>query len=296
MMTNQSYRILKSISFWFSITWILLSIFLAFCADLLPLQEYDKMDWDNPAARPGTQVEISYSNENGSLIQEKKAYFLGTDTLGRDIFTRLIYGTRISLIIGLAVPAFGFLVGGVFGALAGFYRGKIETIIMAIMDVILAFPGIVLMLAITFYLGPGIKNLVIALSVLVIPAFSRVARANTLKYAQCEFVQAARMLGHKDLHIIIYEIVPNIIIPMAAYALMLVSYMIIAEGVLSFLGLSVPGPIPSWGGMIAEGKEMLDEAPFITLFPSVIMFLTVLSFNLLGDHLRSLVDIKEGQL
>lgn len=295
-MADQSKKNHKTLSFWFSITWIILSIFLAFCAELLPLQEYDHMDWDNPTASPGTQIEKSYTNENGEQIQEKVIYLLGTDTLGRDIFSRLIFGTRISLAIGLAVPVIGLLLGGLLGVIAGFFQGKIETIIMAVMDVILAFPGIVLMLAITFYLGPGIKNLVIALGLLVVPAFSRVARANTLKFTQCEFVQASRMLGHRDLHIMVYEIIPNIIMPMAAYALMLVAYMIVAEGVLSFLGLGIQAPVPSWGGMIAEGKEVLDEAPYITLLPSFVMFLTVLSFNLLGDHLRSLVDSKEGQL
>ena len=284
------------ISFWFSITWIILTIAIAFCADFLPLPEYDHMDWDNPAASPGTRVEKSVTNNNGEQINEKSIYFLGTDTMGRDIFTRLIFGTRISLIIGLVVPVIGLIIGGTFGILAGFYRGKLETAIMAIMDIILAFPGIVLMLAITFFLGPGIENLVIALGILVIPAFSRVARANTLKFAQSEFVQAARMMGQKDVVIMCFEILPNILIPMIAYALMLVGYMIMAEGVLSFLGLGVPAPVPSWGGMIADGKEVLGEAPFITLLPSFIMFLTVLSFNLISDYLRNLVDTKEGQL
>jgi len=284
------------ISFWFSITWITLAIAIALCADLLPLPEYDHMDWDNPGAPPGTCVENRITDNNGEQIYQKDIYLLGTDTMGRDVFTRLIFGTRISLTIGLAVPVIGLIFGGTFGMLAGFYRGKIETVMMATMDIILAFPGIVLMLAITFYLGPGIKNLVIALGILVIPAFSRVARANTLKFAQSEFVQAARMMGQKDVGIMICEILPNILIPMAAYALMLVGYMIMIEGVLSFLGLGVQAPVPSWGGMIADGKEVLDQAPFIALFPSFIMFLTVLSFNLMGDYLRNLVDTKEGQL
>jgi len=284
------------ITFWFSIIWIILTITIALCADFLPLPEYDHMDWDNPAAPPGTCVEKMFTDNNGEQFQKEVMYLLGTDTMGRDIFTRLIFGTRISFTIGLAVPLIGFILGGILGVLAGFYRGRLETVIMATMDIILAFPGIVLMLAITFYLGPGIENLVIALGILVIPAFSRVARANTLKFAQSEFVQAARMMGQKDVYIMIFEILPNILIPMVAYALMLVGYMIMAEGVLSFLGLGVQAPVPSWGGMIADGREVLGEAPFITLLPSFIMFLTVLSFNLMGDYLRNLVDTKERQL
>ncbi|MCP3876423.1 MAG: ABC transporter permease [Desulfobacteraceae bacterium] len=295
-MAESFHKKIPGISFWFSITWIILVTTIAICADFLPLLEYDHMDWDNPEASPGTCVEKQVNDNNGEQIYQKKIYLLGTDTMGRDIFTRLIFGTRISLTIGLAVPVIGLIFGGIFGMLAGFYRGKIETVMMATMDIILAFPGIVLMLAITFYLGPGIKNLVIALGILVIPAFTRVARANTLKFAQSEFVQAARMMGQKDVGIMIFEILPNILIPMAAYALMLVGYMIMVEGVLSFLGLGVQAPVPSWGGMIADGKEVLDQAPFIALFPSFIMFLTVLSFNLMGDYLRNLVDTKEGQL
>ncbi len=281
---------------WVSFVWIILILTIGLCADFLPLPEYDHMDWDNPAVPPGFSVEILETNHKGGQVYDKIVYLLGTDTMGRDILSRLIFGTRISLAIGLIVPVIGLIFGGTLGVLAGFYRGKLETAIMATMDIILAFPGIVLMLAITFYLGPGIKNLIIALGILVIPAFSRVARANTLKFAQSEFVLAARMTGQKDGAIMISEILPNILIPLVAYALMLVGYMIMAEGVLSFLGLGVQAPVPSWGGMIADGREVLEQAPFITLIPSFTMFLTVLSFNLVGDFLRNQVDIKEGQL
>ncbi len=284
------------LSFRLSLAWISLTIACAIGAGFLPLPEPDHIDWMNQAAPPGTRGEISVPDETGEEVQEPFVYLLGTDTMGRDIVTRLIFGTRVSLAIGLAVPAIGLVLGGMLGMLAGFYRGKLETVIMASKDTVLAFPGIVLILAITFYLGPGLGNLIIALGIIVIPAFSRVARANTLNFARREFVQAARMLGANDMHIMFGEILPNVIVPMMIYALMIVAYMIMAEGMLSFLGVGVPQPTPSWGGMISEGKEVLDEAPHISMLPAFVMFLTVLSFNLIGDSLRNLIDTKEGQL
>ncbi len=295
-MSDRNQKVSHRLSFWLSSIWIILTIVCALCAGLLPLPEFDHMDWNNMASPPGTRAEISSPNTHDDGIPEDIIYLLGTDTMGRDILTRLIFGARISLIIGLSVPAIGLILGTTLGMLAGYYRGKVESIIMAVMDTILAFPGIVLMLAITFSLGPGVKNLVIALGILVTPTFSRVARANTLKFAQHEFILASRMIGHTNFHIMLHELLPNIIIPICVYALMLVGYIITAEGMLSFLGLGVPAPIPSWGGMIAQGKEVLDQAPFITLIPSFIMFLTILSFNLLGDSLRCLIETKEIQL
>ena len=131
---------------------------------------------------------------------------------------------------------------------------------------------------------------------LAIPHFARVARANTLRFAEREFVQSARMLGQNDLSIMVRELLPNIIMPLAVYALLVVSYVIVAEGTLSFLGLGVPPPTPSWGGMIAEGKEMLDEAPHICLLPAAILFLTVLAFNIIGDAFKRVLDSKESQV
>ncbi|MCP4688428.1 MAG: ABC transporter permease [Desulfobacterales bacterium] len=162
---------------------------------------------------------------------------IGADAMGRDIFTRLVFGARVSLAVGLATPFIGFVIGGALGLLAGFYRGRLESVIVGVMDAILAFPGLVLLLAITFYLGPSPRNIIIALGFLTIPAFTRVARAKTLTFSEREFVQAARMLGQGDASILVCEILPNIVMPMVVYALLLVSYMIVAEGTLSFLGL-----------------------------------------------------------
>jgi len=282
--------------FWLALMWLFIVVFLALTAELWPLPEYDHMDWDQPAAVPGTESRAPIKQVNGERAEDDVVYLLGTDTMGRDILTRLIFGARVSLLVGLITPCFGLVIGGFLGMLAGFYRGLTEKLLMMVMDSILAFPGLVLLLVITFYLGPGLRNNIIALAFLTIPYFARVARANTLTIAQREFVQSARMLGQTDIDIMLREILPNIIMPLVVYALLVVSNIIIVEGTLSFLGLGVPSPTPSWGGMISEGKEVLDEAPHVSLFPALILFLTVLSFNLIGDSLKRVLDSKEGQL
>lgn len=284
------------ISFRLSLAWIIFITVCALSAELWPLPEPDRIDWMNPSALPGTKGEITVMESTGREVEKVFIHFLGTDMMGRDIASRLIFGSRISLSVGLVVPLIGLFAGGGIGMLAGFFGGRLETVAMSMMDIILAFPGLVLLLAITFYLGHGLDNIIIALGILVIPAFSRVARANTLNFARREFVQAARMLGAGNFNILFCEILPNIIIPMLIYALMVVAFMIMAEGMLSFLGLGVPPPAPSWGGMIAEGKEVLGEYPHVSLIPAFFMFLTVLSFNIIGDGLRNFIDSRRGQL
>ena len=283
-------------AFWLPAAWI---VFVAFCgvsANLWGLPEPDLMDWNNPAAVPGTKGNILILEQSGEGVERLYIHLLGTDTLGRDIVSRLAYGARVSLAVGLIAPGIGLVLGGILGMFAGFYRGRLGAIIVGTMDAILAFPGLVLLLAITFYLGASVQNLIIALGILTVPAFCRVARANTLTFAEREFIQAARALGENEMSILIREILPNVIMPMIVYALLVVAFMIVIEGALSFLGLGVPSPTPSWGGMIAEGREVLEETPHVSMIPSFVMFLTVLSFNLIGDSLRGLRDTKEGQL
>jgi peptide/nickel transport system permease protein len=295
-MSDQTRKKALRISFVLSGIWIGLVIVCALCADILPLPGFDRIDWDHMAAPPGTCVQNSVQEYNQGRAPRTIFYLMGTDTLGRDILTRLIFGARISLAIGLSVPLTGLLVGTGFGMVAGFYKGKADNIIMAVMDTVLAFPGIILLLAITYTIGPGLKNLIFAMGILVTPSFSRIARANTIKFVEQDFVPASKMMGHSDLYIMVHELLPNVIVPVALYALMIVGYIITAEGVLSFLGFGIPEPFPSWGKMIAEGKDLLDQAPFISLIPSFIMFLTILSFNLLGDCLREHIETKEAQL
>jgi peptide/nickel transport system permease protein len=264
--------------FWLAVGWTLLVLAAAAFADLLPLPSPTDMD-----------------------MLERRAPFsalhwLGTDTLGRDELSRLIHGARISLTVGLCAPVIGLVFGGALGMLAGYFRGRFETLVVGSMDVLLAFPPLILALAVTAYLGQSLLNLTCILGVLGIPAFMRVARASTLTLARREFVIAAQALGATHARILLRELLPNVFLPLLAFFLLGVAVTIVVEGALSFLGLGVPPPISSWGSMIGEGRESLEIAPRLAFIPAAAMFLTVLSFNLVGDTLRALTDPRQGAL
>jgi peptide/nickel transport system permease protein len=258
--------------FWFAVGWITLILTLALAADFLPLADPMRQSLLARRAPPSF------------------AHWLGTDVLGRDMLSRVIYGARASLAVGLLAPLIGTLVGGFFGLLAGYFRGTFETLTTGASDVLLAFPPLVLALAIVGYLGQSVPNLILVLAVLTVPGVLRVARAATLAIREREFVTAARALGASHARILRREILPNVILPIGAFFLILVGIIIVAEGILSFLGLGVPPPTPSWGSTIAEGRNVLDEAPHIAFIPATAMFLTVLAFNLIGDTLRAITD------
>ena len=258
--------------------WIVLVLLLAVFADVLPIQSPTDIDFLAKRAPPSAE------------------HWLGTDNLGRDELSRLIHGARISLTVGLCAPVIGVTVGGFLGLLAGYFRGRFEALVVGGVDVLLAFPPLVLALAVTAYLGQTIPNLVMVLGVLGIPAFTRVARAATLSLAQREFVVAARALGATHARILFRELLPNVALPLIAFFLLGVAVTIVVEGALSFLGLGVPPPAPSWGIMIGEGRESLDLAPRLAFMPAAAMFLTVLAFNMVGDTLRALTDPRPGVL
>ncbi|WP_420970076.1 ABC transporter permease [Bradyrhizobium sp. B120] len=264
--------------FWCAIGWMVLVFAVAIFADLLPLPSPTDMDMLERRAPMSAE------------------HWLGTDGLGRDELSRLIYGARISLIVGLCAPMIGVTIGGALGMLAGYFRGRFESFVVGSMDVLLAFPPLILALAVTAYLGQSIFNLTCILGVLGIPAFMRVARAATLTLARREFVIAAQALGATHARILLRELLPNVLLPLIAFFLLGVAVTIVVEGSLSFLGLGVPPPISSWGSMIGEGRESLEVAPQLAFIPAIAMFLTVLSFNLIGDTMRALTDPRQGAL
>lgn len=263
--------------FWAAIAWMILVFAAAALAGLLPFGPTD-MDMLERRAPPSA------------------LHWLGNDGLGRDELARLIYGARVSLTVGLCAPIIGITIGGALGMLAGYFRGRFETLVVGSMDVLLAFPPLILALAVTAYLGQSILHLTFILGVLGIPAFMRVARAATLTLARREFVIAAQALGATHARILLRELLPNVILPLFAFFLLGVAVTIVVEGALSFLGLGVPPPVSSWGSMIGEGRESLEMAPRLAFIPAVTMFLTVLSFNLVGDTLRALTDPRQGAL
>ncbi len=276
--------------FWLPSAWIALVMLLAVTAPYCPLPAHDRIDWNHPAAPPGTTTAAAASGNPAAAEPTVQTYWLGTDTFGRDILARIAFGARVSLLVGIFSPTIGFVLGGLLGLLSGFYRGRLETLVMALMDAILAFPALVLLLAVAMFWGSNLVVLILALALLSVPSFCRVVRAETLSWSRREFILAARAIGASDSRILFGHIVPNILPAALAYGLLSVAVVIIAEGTLSFLGLSVPPPSPSWGGMIAEGKEVLADAPHVSLVPAAVMFFTVLSFNMLGDRLREIGD------
>lgn len=264
--------------FWMAIGWVIFVFAVAIFADVLPLPSPTDMDMLEKRAP------FSF------------AHWLGTDRLGRDELSRLVYGARISLVVGLCAPIIGVVLGGALGMLAGYFRGRFESVMVGSMDVLLAFPPLILALAVTAYLGQSIFNLTCVLGALSVPAFMKVARAATLTLARREFVIAAQALGATHARILLRELLPNVMLPLSAFFLLGVAVIIVVEGALSFLGLGVPPPISSWGSMIGEGRESLDIAPRLAFIPAIAMFLTVLSFNLVGDTLRAFTDPRQGAL
>jgi peptide/nickel transport system permease protein len=224
---------------------------------------------------------------DANLPSFSEGHPLGTDQVGNDLWSRLLYGGRNSLEIAFAVNVIGLVVGGLLGAFAAFWGSFVDTVTMRILDVLIAFPSLVLALAIAQSLGPSKLHTIYALSFFSVPAFARLSRAATLRLRERPFMLAARLAGTRAPRILLRHVAPNILPQLATFGLLGVGVTIILEGALSFLGLGVPPPEPSWGNMIFEGQAVLSAEPKLVLLPSAFLFVTVLAFNLLGDALRA---------
>lgn len=266
--------------FWFAVVWVAIVAIAAILANLLPLQAPNFQNYTAINTAPSIH------------------HLLGTDDLGRDLLSRIVFGSRVSLVVGFASVGIGLVVGGALGLISGFKGGAFDITFNAASFVILAFPGIVAVIAIVAFWGQTLLKITIILGVGTIPIIFRVVRASTLSFANRDFVMAARTLGATNRRIIFREILPNVVPAAVSFGLITVAGVIVLEGSLAFLGLSVSLPTPSWGNLIAEGTSngLLQINPYVMMWPALAMFLLLLSINLIGDRLRQRFDIREGLL
>jgi peptide/nickel transport system permease protein/oligopeptide transport system permease protein len=232
------------------------------------------------------------STEAGSLEAPSAAHPFGTDKIGRDVFSRVIYGARVSLAVGILAVAISLVVGLIFGALSGYYGGWLDAFIMRTADIFFAFPYMLFAIALLAVLGPGYQNVFIAIGILGWPSIARVFRSSILSVKETEYVDAARAMGASDARIIFRHILPNAIAPIIVYGTMSIGGAIITEAALSYLGMGVQAPTPTWGGMLSEAKALMVAAPWLTLWPGFAILTTVLAFVLMGDGLRDALDVK----
>jgi peptide/nickel transport system permease protein len=275
---------------WIASAWLIAIVGAAVLAPILPI--------DSASARFSSLARQGIGSQG---------HLLGGDSIGHDLFSRLIWGARNSLTVGVAAVGIGFLIGGMLGLIAGYYRGRVETVIVAILDILLSFPALVLALSLSIFLRgrtilgvqmTGLTTVVLALGIIAIPALARIARAATLTWAQRDFVLAARAQGAKDRRIIFREILPNVLPAMVSLAFLAVAVVIVAEAALSIIGAGIGADKATWGNIINDGRGDLTtgEAPHIVFCASAVIFFTVLALNFLGDALRQRFDVREGVL
>ncbi|NLL82468.1 MAG: ABC transporter permease [Tissierellia bacterium] len=253
---------------------LILIVLVAIFADVIAPYPYDLQNYSDVKQWPSSK------------------YIFGTDNFGRDIFSRVIYGTRVSLQIGFISLSVGALVGSIFGAIAGYFGGWVDTVIMRFTDILMSIPKIVLAIAIASTLGPGLVNAMIAVAISSIPNFARVVRASTLTVKDQEYIEAAIAIGAGNSRVIFRHIFPNILAPIIVQATLGVGVSIILAASLSFLGLGVEPPTPEWGAMLSAARTYIRDEWYMVLFPGLAIMITVLALNLLGDGLRDALDPK----
>ncbi|HEY7218915.1 MAG TPA: nickel transporter permease [Candidatus Binatia bacterium] len=231
-------------------------------------------------------------NLDRDLIAGSRDHPLGTDKLGRDILSRIIYGGRVSLLVGIATVTLSLAIGTVIGSCAGYFGGWVDQLFMRLVDILMAFPGILLAIAFTAVLGPGLDHVVIALCVIGWTGYARLVRGEILSLREQEFVQAARALGGRPSRIIARHLLPSLLPPLLIQATFGLAAAIVAEGSLSFLGLGVEPPTPSWGAMLNDGRQFLLVAPHLTTYPGLALMITVLALNLVGDALQDRLETR----
>ena len=262
--------------FWICVGWLGVLLIGAIFASVLPL--------DNP------------NTGSAPFLLPSPAHPLGTDSLGRDLLSRVVYGSRISLVVGFGSIIIGLLGGGLLGLVAGFVRGIADTLMSAIAYVSLTFPALILLLGIVAFLGANLADLTITIGILSIAPIFRVVRGSTVAFAEREFVTAAQVLGATRRRMLFREILPNVAPLVLSYSLVFAGVSILTEAALAYLGLSVPLPTATWGQIVSSGQIYLSSDPYICLWPSLALLFTILALNLVGDRLRTIFDVREANL
>ncbi|PAB58589.1 peptide ABC transporter permease [Anaeromicrobium sediminis] len=253
---------------------IVILVLSALCAPIISPYEYDAQDLENAFQSPS------------------KEHLFGTDEFGRDIFSRMIWGSRISLSVGFLAVSISLIIGGLLGAISGYYGGRIDNVIMRSMDVLLSIPSILLAISIAASLGPGLRNLMIAVGISSIPGYARLVRASVLTIREMEYIEAAKSVGSSDFRIIMKHILPNCLAPIIVQATLGVAFAILTAAGLSFIGLGIQPPTPEWGAMLSGGRLYIRDYAYMTLFPGLAIMITILALNFLGDGLRDALDPK----
>jgi peptide/nickel transport system permease protein len=233
---------------------------------------------------------IAVNADNAYLRPLSPGHLLGTDELGRDLFSRMLWGARVSLPVAFVAVAVGLIAGGLIGLVSGYAGGVVDLLLMRVIDALLAFPALILAIAIVAALGPGLRNAMIAIGIVAIPAYARLVRALVLQLKQMEFIAATRSLGATPLRLIVRHVIPNLLNPIIVQISLSAGFAILAEATLSFLGLGAQVPTPDWGQMINSGATFLANDPWLAIVPGAAISVTVYSFNLLGDSLRDALD------
>ncbi|MCM3924319.1 ABC transporter permease [Frankia sp. AiPs1] len=273
-------RGLRGLSRWLALGWIALVVAAAVVADLLPLRPYGAI-----VPGVGTRTAPRWAAE-----------FLGTDAIGRSVASRVVYGARESLLVGVGSAALAMAAGLVTGIVAGYFRRWVDAAISLVLDALLAVPALVLLLAVAAVGRRGTVTIVLGLAVVGMPSFARLARASTLAIVDRPYVDAARVLGTGPWRILRREVLPAVLLRLSPFAFVFMAFAVVAEASLSFLGLGVPPPAPSWGGMINDGRPYLDGDPYLVFIPALCVFLTVASFTVVGDHARRRFDSRASGL
>jgi ABC-type dipeptide/oligopeptide/nickel transport system permease subunit len=253
---------------------VLIIIILSVLAPLIAPYDITEMFTRDKLTAPGSQ------------------YLFGTDNFGRDVFSRVIFGAKVSLKVGIVSVGISATLGLIFGVTAGYFEGKVDNIIMRFMDILFAFPSILLALFIVSVLGPNITNTMIAIGIVNTPVFTRTVRASVISVKSMEYITSATSIGLKPINIILRHIVPNILAPFTVQATLALSGAILTEASMSFLGLGIQPPDPSWGSMLNESRKYMETSPWLVIFPAIFIIFTILSFNILGDSLRDVLDPK----